>query len=48
MCAVPKGMVLGNYTPKTGIDFALFGLESGMVFLETTGVYKRIRRYNSK
>jgi len=27
---------------KTGIDFAHFGLESGMVFEETTGVYERI------
>ena len=27
---------------KTGLDFAQFGLESGMVFEETTGVYERI------
>ena len=27
---------------KTGIDFAHFDLELGMVFEETTGVYKRI------
>ena len=27
---------------KTGIDFAHFGLESGMVFQETTEVYERI------
>ena len=33
---------------KTGIDFAQFGLESGMVFEGTTGVYKRIYRFNSK
>ena len=26
---------------KTGIDFAQFGLESGMVFEGTTGVYER-------
>ena len=28
--------------PKTGIDFAHFGLESGMVFKGTTEVYERI------
>ena len=33
---------------KTGIDFAQFGLESGMVFEGTTGVYERIYRFNSK
>ena len=33
---------------KTGIHFANFGLESGMVFEGTTGVYERIYRFNSK
>ena len=34
---------------KTGlIHFAHFGLESGMVFRGTTGVYERIYRFNSK
>ena len=33
---------------KTGIHFAQFGLESGMVFERTTGVYERIYRFNSK
>ena len=33
---------------KTGIHFAPFGLESGMVFEGTTGVYGRIYRFNSK
>ena len=33
---------------KTGIHFALFGLESGMVFEETTGVYERLYRFSSK
>ena len=33
---------------KTGVDFAHFGLESGMVFEETTKVYERICRFNSK
>ena len=33
---------------KTVIDFARFGLESGMVFEGTTGVYERIYRFNSK
>ena len=33
---------------KMGINFAPFGLESGMVFEGTTGVYGRIYRFNSK
>ena len=33
---------------KTGIHFAQFGLESGMVFEGTTGLYERIYRFNSK
>ena len=30
------------FGPKKGIHFADFGLESGMVFEGTTGVYERI------
>ena len=33
---------------KTGIHFAHFGLESGMVFEGTTGLYERLYRFNSK
>ena len=33
---------------KTGIHFPHFGLESGMVFGGTTGVYERIYRFNCK
>ena len=33
---------------KTGIRFAHFGLESDMVFEETTGLYDRLYRFNSK
>ena len=33
---------------KTGIQFAHFGLESGMVFEGTTGLYERLYRFNSK
>ena len=33
---------------KTGIHLAHFGLELGMVFGGTTGVYERIYRFNSK
>ena len=40
--------VLCRFGLKTGIDFAHFGLESGMVFEGTTGVYERIYRFNSK
>ena len=33
---------------KTGIHFAHFGVESGVLFKGTTGVYERIYRFNSK
>ena len=39
---------LRRFGLKTGIDFAHSGLESGMVFERTTGVYERIDRFNSK
>ena len=39
---------LRRFGVKTGIDFAHFGLELGMVFEETTEVYERIYRFNSK
>ena len=38
---------LVRYVPH-GMHFAHFGLESGMVFDGTTGVYERIYRFNSK
>ena len=40
--------VFRRFGLKTGIDFAHFGLESGMVFEGTTGVYERIYRFNFK
>ena len=40
---------LRRFGLKTGIHFVHFGLESGMVFEGTTGVYhERIHRFNSK
>ena len=39
---------LRRFGLKTGTDFDHFGLESGMVFEGTTGVYERIYRFNSK
>ena len=39
-------MVLSRFGLKTGIDFAHFGLESGMVF--TTTVCGRIHSFNFK
>ena len=45
----PKGyFFLSCFGLKTGIDFASFGLESGMVFEESTIVHHCIRRFNSK
>ena len=39
---------LRRFGMKTGIHFTHFGLESGMVFEGTTGVYERIYRFHSK
>ena len=39
---------LRRFGLKTGILFAHFGLESGIVFGGTTRVYERIYRFNSK
>ena len=39
---------LRRFGLTTGIHFAHFGLESGMVFEGTAGVYERIYRFNSK
>ena len=39
---------LRRFGLKTSTHFANFGLESGMVFEGTTGVYERIYRFNSK
>ena len=41
-------LLLRRFCVKTGIHFAHFGLESGMVFEGTTLVYERIYRFNSK
>ena len=40
--------VLRRFGLKTGLDFAQFGLESGVVLEETKGVYEGIYRFNSK
>ena len=40
--------VLRRFGLKTGIDFAHFGLESGMVCEGNTGVYERIYHFNSE
>ena len=39
---------LRRFGLTTGIHFAHFGLESGMVFEGTTGVYEHFYRFNSK
>ena len=40
--------VMARFGLKTGIHFAHFGLESGMVFGGTTGMYERIDPFNFK
>ena len=45
----PHGVgVLHHFGLKTGIHFVYFGLESGMVFEGTTGVYERIYRLSKE
>ena len=39
---------LRRFGLKTGLRFSHFGLESGMVFEGTTGMYERSYRFNSK
>ena len=39
---------LRRFGLKTGKNFGHFGLELGMVFEGTTGVYERLYRFNSK
>ena len=39
---------LDLFGQKTGIHFAHFGQESGIVFEGTMGAYKHIYRFNSK
>ena len=39
---------LRSFSLKTGIDFAHFDLDSGVVFKGTTGVYERIYCFNCK
>ena len=49
MCPPPHRVgFLRLFGLKTGIDFAPFGLESGVVFEGTTGVYERILRRRNK
>ena len=40
--------LLRRFGLKMAIDFAHFGLESGMVFEETKGAYERICRFMNK
>ena len=44
----PRKWFLGRFGLKTGIHFAYFFLESGMVSEGTTEAYERIYRLNSK
>ena len=48
MCRPQRVGFLHRFGLKTGIDFAHFGLESGMVYDGTKVVYQCVRRFNSK
>ena len=48
MCRPKRVGFLTRFGLKTGIDFAHFGLELGMVFEGTTGVYERMYSFNCK
>ena len=51
MCPLPPPYRVGflrRFGLEKGMQFVHFGLESGMVFEGTTGVYERIYRFNSK
>ena len=48
MCRPKRVGFLTRFGLKTGIDFAHFGLELGMVFEGTTGVYERMYGFNCK
>ena len=41
-------MVWRSFGLKTGVDFAHFGLEPGLVYKGTTVVYECVRRFNCK
>ena len=48
MCR-PKGYCFFDvFGLTTGIDFAHFGLESGLNFEKTMGVYERIHHFNPR
>ena len=49
VCSTPSFRDFARFWDlKTGIHFAHFGLESGIVFKGITGVYEHIYRFNSK
>ena len=45
---VPPHRFLRFFGLKTGVDFVHLGLESGMGFEKTTGLYEHNYRFNSK
>ena len=48
MCHPQRVGFLRRFGLKRGIDFAHFGLKSGMANKGTMVVYQRVRRFNSK
>ena len=48
VCAAPKGNVFAPFWSENGYRLPLFWSGRVLVFEGTTGVYKRIHRFNSK
>ena len=46
--AAPRGVVFALFCSEMDTDFSHFGLESGIVFQGTRGLYERIYPSNSK
>ena len=47
-CAATKGKVFGPFWCEYGYRLFHFGVESGIVFVGTTGVYERVCHLNTK
>ena len=48
VCAAPSGRIFVPFWSENEYRLCLLGLESGMVFEETTELYERLYRFSSK